>query len=458
MAGIARTDQAGRVRATRRRPLPPSADLPPGPHTPVPVQTFQLFVGRDRAMPRWRRRYGDTFSLRLTPAGTAVVICRPADIRAVFAGQATTFHAGEGNAMLGPVMGKHSVLLLDEDVHLAARRRLMAAFHGEAMAGYADLVERITDSDMDAWPLNIPFRLHDRMNAISLEVILRIVFGVTDPARLGQLRGLLRHIVRIGPLMFAAWAYPRLQSHGPWRRYGERLAETDQLLYAEIAARRGAPDLAERTDVLSRLLVAAPATTDAELRDHLITLLLAGHETTASSLAWAFHELVRRPQLLARTQHAADQHDGAYLSAVIKEAMRLRPVIYEVARRLATPATVGGYRLPAGVVVFPAIGLVHRSESVYPDPDEFRPERFLHEPPPPGAWIPFGGGIRRCLGAGLAMLEAEAVLATVLRRMELRPDRNRPERSRPRNITLVPGRGSTVIATPRGSAAPCGGG
>jgi cytochrome P450 family 135 len=403
-------------------------------------------------MPRWQRRYGDTFTLRLTPAGTAVVICRPEDIRAVFAGPATTFHAGEGNAMLGPVMGSHSVLLLDEDVHLAARRRLMPALHGEVMGGYAELVGQITEADLDAWPRNVPFRLHDRMNAISLEVILRIVFGVTDPARLNQLGGLLRHIVRIGPLMFAAWAYPRLQSYGPWRRYGERLAETDELLYAEIAARRAAPDLAERQDVLSRLLVADPATTDAELRDHLITLLLAGHETTASSLAWAFHELVRRPQLLLRAQHAADEHDRAYLSAVVKEAMRLRPVIYEVARRLAAPATVGGYQLPAGVVVFPAIGLVHRSESVYPDAEAFRPERFMHEPPPPGAWIPFGGGIRRCLGAGLAMMEAEAVLGTVLRRMDLRPARVRPERSRPRNITLVPGHGSTVIATARGKA------
>jgi cytochrome P450 len=265
----------------------------------------------------------------------------------------------------------------------------------------------------------------------------------------GQLRGLLRHIVRIGPLMFAAWAYPRLQSYGPWRRYGERLAETDEVLYAEIAARRVAPDLAERTDVLSRLLVADPETSDPELRDHLITLLLAGHETTASSLAWAFHELVRQPQLLARAQHAADEHDNPYLSAVVKEAMRLRPVIYEVARRLAAPATVGGYRLPAGVVIFPAIGLVHRNETVYPDADQFRPERFLHDPPPPGGWIPFGGGIRRCLGAGLAMMEAEAVLGTVLRRMDLRPARVRAEGSRPRNITLVPRRGSTVIATPR---------
>jgi cytochrome P450 len=244
------------------------------------------------------------------------------------------------------------------------------------------------------------------------------------------------------------WLYPRLEAVGPWRRYLALKNETDRVLYAEIAARRVTPDLAGRTDVLSKLLDADPAQTDQELRDHLVTLLLAGHETTASTLAWTFHDLARRPRLMRRVQRAADDNDEAYLEAVVKESMRLRPVIGSVARRLNKPARVAGYDLPAGVVVFPSITLVQRRGEIFADPDEWRPERFLDGNPPPATWIPFGGGIRRCLGAGLAMVEAQAVLKVVLQRVELRPA-GRPEWSKTRNITTVPARGARLISRPR---------
>ncbi|MEP7020520.1 MAG: cytochrome P450 [Pseudonocardiales bacterium] len=431
-----------------RRDEPVADGLPPGPRLPAAVQTLLFLTGRTFIGPRWQRRYGDVFSVHLAPAGRGVILTRPEHIREVFAGPASTFHAGEGNAILGPIMGEHSVLLLDEDAHLAARKRVMSAFRGEAMRGYAEIVERLAAEQVERWPVGKPFAVHPFMNDISLEVILRIVFGVTDEARLTQMRPLLRRLVKIGPLVFLGWLYPRLDAVGPWRRFRLVKDATDALIYAEIADRRRVADLGGRTDVLSKLLAADPSQSDAELRDHLVTLLLAGHETTASTLAWTFHDLARRPDLLRRVQRAADDGDERYLEAVVKESMRLRPVIAQVARRLAKPVRVGGYDLPADVVVFPSIYLVQRTPSVYPSPEEFRPERFLDGSPPPATWIPFGGGIRRCLGAALAMVEAQAVLKAVLARVDIEPV-GRPEFSRTRNVTTVPGRGGRIVSRPR---------
>jgi cytochrome P450 len=279
-------------------------------------------------------------------------------------------------------------------------------------------------------------------------VIQRIVFGVTDEARVDELRPLLQRLVRIGPMIFIGWMYPQLQRVGPWRRFVQLKESVDALLYAEIADRRRVADLSTRKDVLSRLLVGDPTQTDEELRDHLVTLLLAGHETTASTLAWTLHDLARRPQLLARVQRAADEEDEVYLEATVKEAMRLRPVIANIARRLNQPVRLAGYDLPAGVVVFPSIQLVQLRPDVYDEPTEFRPERFLDGNPPPATWIPFGGGLRRCLGAALAMVEAQAVLKAVLQRVDIAPV-GPVERARTRNVTTVPARGARIVSLPR---------
>jgi cytochrome P450 family 135 len=430
------------------REIPVTLDLPPGPKLPPLLQTV-LFLGmRTYVAPRWQRRYGDVFSVHVAPAGRGIVITKPEHIREVFAGTPDVFHAGEGNAILGPVMGEHSVLLLDEDAHRESRRKVMAAFHGEAMRHWAGVVEDLAAADVGGWPVGVPFPVHPQLNDISLEVILRIVFGVTDADRLAALRPLLRRLVQIGPMIFVGWMHPALQHVGPWRRFLRLKDRVDELVYAEIAERRSVPDLAERRDVLSKLLVADPEQTDEELRDHLITLLLAGHETTASTLAWTFHDLARRPELLGKVQRAADEGDDDYLEATIKEAMRLRPVIGSVARRLAKPATVAGYDLPPGVVIFPSILLVHRREEVFDDASAFRPERFLGQNPPPATWIPFGGGIRRCLGASLAMVESVAVLKTVLRLVDIAPA-GPQEMSKTRNITTVPARGARIVAFPR---------
>jgi cytochrome P450 family 135 len=426
------------------RDLPAGAQLPPGPKLPPFLQTVMFLTKRDFTAPRWQRRYGDVFAIHIAPAGHGIVLSNPEHIREVFAGSADTFHAGEGNAILGPIMGQHSVLLLDEDAHKAARKKVMSAFHGETMRAWSGVIEQLAADNIASWPTGVPFAVHPHMNDISLEVILRIVFGVTDEARTAELRPLLQRLVRIGPTIFIGWMYPRLQAVGPWRRFERLKSRVDQLLYAEIAERRQVPDLAERTDVLSKLLVADPAQSDEELRDHLITLLLAGHETTASTLAWTLHDLSRRPELLARVQRAADENDEAYLEATVKEAMRLRPVIANVARRLNKPVRVAGYDLPAGVVVFPSIQLVQRREDVFDEAGEFRPERFLNGSPPPATWIPFGGGLRRCLGASLAMVEAQVVLKAVLHRVDIAPG-GAPERSKTRNITTVPARGAQLV-------------
>ncbi|WP_375501840.1 cytochrome P450 [uncultured Jatrophihabitans sp.] len=434
-----------------RRELPAQLDLPPGSRLPKAVQTVLFLTKGPFISPRWQRRFGDVFSMDIAPAGRSVVLSRPEHVREIFAGAADTFHAGEGNAILGPIMGEHSVLLLDEEEHRLSRKRIMAAFHGETLQGWSEVVERIAADDVATWPTGQPVGVHQHMNDVSLEVILRVVFGLSAGERLDALRPRLQQLVRVGPMIFVGWLFPRLQAIGPWRRFARLKDDVDRLLYTEIAERRTAADLGERTDVLSKLLHAAPEQSDAELRDHLVTLLLAGHETTASTLAWTLHDLARRPELLARVQRAADEGDDAYLEATVKESMRLRPVIRNIARRLAKPARVAGYDLPAGVMIFPSIALVHQRADVWDEPAEFRPERFLGASPPPATWIPFGGGLRRCLGAGLASVEAIAVLKTVLRSVDLAPV-GRPERHKARNVTIVPARGARLVTYRRSRA------
>jgi cytochrome P450 family 135 len=424
----------------------PDTALPPGSRLPRLAQTILFISARGRVLTRWHRRYGDTFVIRVAGPRTIVTLTKPEHVRQVFAGTPTVFHAGEGNAVLAPVMGQHSLLITDEDDHLRARKLLMPAFNGAALRGYRDMMTELAVSCVESWPVGTPFAVHPRMNAVTLEIILRVVFGMSDGPRLAELRPRLRQISDIGPLTVLGWSYPKLRRFAGWRRNWENLQAVDNLLYAEIAERRTAGDLSERGDVLSRLLTAAgDELTDLELRDHMITLLLAGHETTATALAWSFHELARRPDLLRQAQDG----DDAYLEAVAKEAMRRRPVVQNVARKLTEPTEIAGYRLPAGTVVAPSISLVHRDADAYVDPKDFRPERFLGKQPEAGTWIPFGGGVRRCIGAGFSLQEAVAVLREALARYDIRPADERPEAAKPRNITLVPAQGARIIATPR---------
>jgi cytochrome P450 len=424
--------------------------LPPGLRWPELAQSVGLLRFRHRFVPWLHRRYGDAFTVRMLPAGRPLVLfTRPEHAKAIFAGDPEVFLAGRGNAILGPIMGEHSLLLQDGAAHQRARKLLMPAFNGHALRGYAGLVTALARDEVAHWPLDRPFRALDRMNVLTLEVILRVVFGVTDERRLAELRPRVRATVDISPAVLLGWGYPWLQRFGPWRRTVRNQEGLDELMYAEIRERRRAPDLAERSDVLSRLIrqgdasaAGGDALDDTELRDQLVTLLLAGHETTATALAWALYELGRDPAQLRRAQEAARDGDDEWLEAVMKESMRRHPVIPMVNRTLTRPATIGGVDLPAGATIGPSILVSHARPENFPEPASFRPERFVGGNPPPHTWIPFGGGVRRCIGAGFSLMEGVAVLREVLTAYDVESvGRDEPK---VRNITSVPRRGARI--------------
>lgn len=445
---------------------PPPVDLtglPDGPKWPALMQTAALLRFRHWFHPWLHKKYGDTFTVRLVPRGRPLVFfTRPEHTKEIFAGDPEIFHAGKANAILGPIMGEHSLLLQDSVDHKRARKLLMPAFNGHALREYQSLVTELARAEVASWKTGSEFRSLDRMNALTLEVILRVVFGVTDESRLAELRPRVNKTVDISPAILLGWAYPRLQVFGPWKRTVQNQYELDELMYAEIRERRVAPDLAARTDVLSRLIVngegpvddsnRAPEDwlSDIELRDQLVTLLLAGHETTATALAWALYELGRSPELLARSQEAARSGgaDGdAWLDAVMKESMRLHPVIPMVVRTLLKPVTIGGINLPAGATVGPSIIVTHGRDDNYEDPETFRPERFFGHNPPTNTWIPFGGGVRRCIGAGFALMEGVAVLREVLAACDVVAVGT--DEPKVRNITSVPRNGARIRVTKR---------
>jgi cytochrome P450 family 135 len=430
-------------------------DLPPGPRWPTLLQSIALVRFRHQFVPAMHRRYGDVFTVRIIPKGSALVLfTRPEHAKQIFAGDPESFHAGKGNAILGPIMGEHSLLLQDGSAHKRARRLLMPAFNGAALRGYAAVVTELARQEVARWRPGEPFRSLDRMNALTLEVILRVVFGVTDETTLARLRPLVKQTVDISPAVLLGWGYPFLQRFGPWRATVENQRRLDAVIYAEIAERRRAADLHERPDVLSRLLLVGDAEgeeplTDAELRDQLVTLLLAGHETTATALSWTLYELGRDPVQHRSARQAADQGDTDHLEAVLKESMRLHPVIPMVVRHLMAPATIGGVSLPAGVNIGPSIIIGHARPDNFPAPDAFRPERFLDGEVAPNTWIPFGGGVRRCIGAGFSLMEGVAVLREVLAAFDVSlPARGR-DRPRVRNITSVPRHGARIVVHPR---------
>ena len=428
----------------------------PGPRLPLAVQTPLLW-----GFPRWwldrcHRRYGDVFAVRAAPIGPVVFLADPEDIKAVFAGDPAIYRAGEGNAVVGGIVGESSVLLLDGQEHRERRRQMLPPFHRDAVRRQVEQMAAIAAADIATWPLGREFPVAPRMSAITLEVILRIVIGTRDERRLDALRRTLPPVVNSGFMTAAAMIRPSLLDNRLWAGVRRARAEADRLLRSEIADRRADPALDERTDVLA-MLVRSTEMTDDELRDQLITLLLAGHETTATALSWTLERLVRHPDVLARAVRAADEWDDEYLDAIVKESLRVRPVLFDVARRLAEPVELGGHRIPAGVTVAPAVGLVQRSARHYPDPLRFDPDRMVGATLTPTTWLPFGGGARRCLGATFAQVEMRVVLREILRRVELAPTGARSERHRAKHITLVPHRGARIrvlARRPAGRAVP----
>jgi len=431
--------------------------LPPGPSAPPAVQTIRWLLGPIDFMNGCRRRFGDAFSVKFLGFTTPMVmISDPDSIRTLYRSRENGLPPGRTVA-LEPVMGPRSVLLLEGAEHLSRRKLMLPAFHGERMRRYESVIAEAATTEIDSWPLGEPFPIHPRMQAVTLEVILRAVFGVTDPARLERLRAMLA-------LMLANMASPRLQIRAlvaqrfgredPIERLRQQTRTVDDLLFAEIAERRADPMLDEREDILSMLVSArfedGEPMEDGELRDQLITLLLAGHETTATALAWTIDLLLRNPGPMARLRAEIDGGAGdEYLRAVIAEGLRLRPVVPIAGRRLGSELRVGSRVLEPGTDVTPAIWLTHTRADVYPEPLEFRPERFLADAPDTYAWIPFGGGVRRCLGAAFAEFEMRIALRELLVRCELRGARSAPERIARRNITFSPKDGTPVVLTAR---------
>ena len=438
--------------------------LPPSPRMPPLLQTLLFVVAPGPFLSQIRRRYGDVVTFR-TGGYTFVMVSDPAAIKEVFTGSPHMLYAGEANRLLGPALGRRSVLLLDGDEHLRHRRLMLPPFHGRRMRTYERLMSSAADRAVDSWPVGEPFPILPSMQTLTLEVIMEAVFGVGDQPRHAELRRRIREMLRpistrFGVLVLAL-SGGRLRDRGALKRFNDRKAAVNELMYAEIAARRADPDLEERDDVFSMLLAARDedggALTDEEVRDELMTLLIAGHETTATALAWSFERLLRAPGVLAQARREIEAgEDDSYIDAIVKETLRLRPIIPSVGRILQETFEVAGYTLPAGIEVSPAIALTHSREDLYPDAKAFRPERFLGEGAPDTySWLPYGGGPRRCLGAAFASFEMRVVLRTVLERAELEPV-GPAERLSRRGITIVPSRGARVRQprAPRPAASP----
>jgi len=435
---------------------PCAVTLPPEPKASSLVQTLRWAFRPLPFMDECRRRHGDSFSVRfLGFERPMVMISDPAAVKALYTERAHGLPPGR-NIILEPIMGSHSILVVEGSEHLARRKLMLPPFHGERMRSYQPVVEEIVAAEIDSWPLQAEFPVHARMQAVTLEVILRVVFGVSEGARLERLRGMLASVLEetASPrAQLVGLATRRFGGRGPWAKFEQQLRAVDELLYAEIAEHRRRPDLEERDDILSMLMVAhfedGSQMDDTDLRDQLMTLLLAGHETTATALAWTFDLVLRHPGVLERLRETLAAGEDDYLRATIAESLRLRPVIPLAGRRLATELVADGLTLPAGTDVTPAIWLTHTRADVYPEPFAFRPERFLDEGPDTYAWIPFGGGIRRCLGASFAEFEMRIVLREVLTRCDLRKASPLPEKTGRRNITLSPRDGTPVVVTAR---------
>jgi cytochrome P450 family 135 len=436
----------------------PRRGLPPGPRMPRAAQTVAWALAPTWVMDQCARRLGDAFTLTFAPSGLKLVMVGdPQAVKQVFTAPPEVAPSGAGSSPIAPVLGERSVLTLTGREHMRQRKLLLPPFHGERMREYEDVIVQATRRDMASWPLGEPVRMQSHTRSITLEVIVRAVFGV-ETERMGPLKQAIRELaepVRVLAVLRALMTRPT--GARPTGALGRALDRLDELIYAEVARRREASDIEQRTDIMSLLLLArdedGEAMTDVELRDELVTLLLAGHETTATSVAWALERLVRHPQKLARLTaeiDAAGTGGGEeYMTAVVNETLRVRPVVGIVVRVLNEDLRVGSYVLPKGTRVAPSIYLTNRNAQVYGDPEAFRPERFLEAATETFSWIPFGGGIRRCIGASFAQMEMKVMLRTML--SELVPHAptgrrgRRDEWVRRRAVTLVPAAGASVV-------------
>ena len=445
---------------------PAKTQLPPGPRMPAALQALGTWTRPTAVLDRNRARYGKRYKVHFLGQPPFVILSDPDEIKEVLTAPPDVLHPGEGARILEPLIGRNSVILLDEAPHMEQRKLLLPAFHGERMHALEGLMRELTQRELADWPRDEVIELHRRLQQLTLEIVLRAVFGLQRGARLDELRELLTAVLKFteSPLSLLppppAWLEGLMRGRGPFGRLQTLLAQADALIYELIDERRragdGAPDGA---DVLALLLAAThedgSPMSPAELRDELVTALVAGHETTASQLAWAFMHLAREPAVRARLTAELDAgEDDAYLTATIQETMRRRPVLPNAEPRLVKqPIEIGGVSYSPGIVLVVNAHLVHHNPDIYPEPYAFRPERFLEQEggqaPGTYTWLPFGGGRRRCIGASFALLEMKVVLSAVFERFELEPVGAKPEVARRRSITISPSRGAQVVLRER---------
>lgn len=440
--------------------------LPPGPRLPRIFQIYRWLRNSVPFLEGCAKRYGETFTLRFPATPPIVIFSNPEAVKDIFTGDPEVLRAGEGNVVLEPLMGKNSLLLIDGARHRRERRLMTPPFRGDRMKAYGEVMREVTSRYIDGWPVGSSFPIHERTQAITLDIILRTVFGIEEGPLFSKIRNSLVRGLSLGSNPM--YLLPILQRNlGPltaWREIARLMEESDKILYAEFARRR-AEGRTDRTDVLSMLLEAryddGQPMADEELRDQMVTLLVAGHETTATALAWIVHRMLAHPRVYARLREEIREVGGGgpigadqagkleYLDATIKETLRLNPIIPFVARVVREPVKIGGWEIPAGVVVSPCIYLTHRRPDVWPEPLKFDPERFLGLRPNPYTYFPFGGGTRLCLGASFATYEMKIVMAEVLRRTKLRPAPGHEVRIVRRSITFAPSRGVPVVLESR---------
>jgi cytochrome P450 len=431
--------------------------LPPGPRAPSLIQTMGWWSRPSAYMERCRRKYGKRFTIRLMLAPPFVMLSDPDEIKELFKAPPDVLHPGEGAKVLEPFVGSKSVILLDEDPHLEQRKLMLPAFHGKKMEELEGLLTEVAEREVARWPRNRPLTMQPLTQKLTLEVILRAVFGFDEGERLDRMRELTTAVASFAdrPIsLFAEFQNPPISRFSGWDRFREYSEESDAILYDLIRERR-ANGGEDRRDVMAMFLAAkhedGSPMSDQELRDELTTMVVAGHETTASELAWAFDSLARNPRVLNTLQSEIDAgNTDEYLTATINETLRRRPVLPNAEPRLTTrPVTIGDWTYPEGVALLAHAYLVHHDPAIYPDPYAFRPERFLEEPPGTYTFIPFGGGRRRCIGASFATLEMKIVIKTVLENLELKPGADGVEVARRRNITVSPSRGTPLVLKER---------
>ncbi|HWH46054.1 MAG TPA: cytochrome P450 [Thermoleophilaceae bacterium] len=427
------------------RALRPDAEIP-GPRLPRLAQTL-LAVARPIDMRlTMRDRYGPVYTTNDAIAGRLVHVGERDLVEQIFKWKPDTYNVAEPRELMAPVVGAESLLLLDGARHLRMRKLLLPPFHGDAIAGFRDLIAEVTHREIDRWRPGQTIRMRTVGQAITMEVIIRAVFGITDPDRVAEMKRLLPKLSSVNPLLLLLPESRRPRT--PWGRFFRERERVDRMIHEEITRRRGSDE--EHTDILALLIAArdedgAPLT-DTEIRDELVTMLLAGHETTATTIAWTFERLLRTPEAMERLAREIREGGGEeYLEAVVKESMRVRPVITEVFRKATRRTVLGGYVIEAGTQVAASVLMVQFDERAYPEPHAFRPERFLGGVPEPYTWIPFGGGVRRCIGAAFALLEMRVVIAAVVARADLRASRPADEGLRFRGVTVLPSRGGEAV-------------